>query len=159
MRFVLASLLVLLMASFAVADKDHYRYCEPCVGIIGALTPTPTWQVVSGYYGGGDDAAYTFCAVGGETYIFTFCQGGGSADYDTALSIQGPDVCGTYLSCNDDYCSLQSEITWMAPADGDYIVAVDGYGSNVGNYNLAYTGATCVTPVEAESWSTIKVGY
>jgi len=159
MRFVLATFLVLMMASVAMGDKVDYRYCEPCVGVQGWLYPTSDWQVASGYYAGDDNMAYYFCAMAGETYIFTFCQGGGSADYDTALSIQGPDACGTYLACNDDFCSLQSEITWIAPADGDYIVAVDGYSANVGNFNLAYTGTPCVTPAREETWSVIKSVY
>lgn len=159
MRFVLAILLVVMMASVALADKIGDRYCEPCVGVQGWLYPLASWQVQSGYYPGGDNMAYYFCAMGGETYTFTFCQGGGSADYDTALSIQGPDGCGSYLACNDDFCSLQSEIIWVAPADGDYIIAVDGYGTGTGNFNLAYMGAPCVTPTKDETWSVIKSRY
>jgi hypothetical protein len=159
MRIVLATLLILMTASVAMADKDLYRHCEPCVGVQGTLFPTASWQVQSGFYAGDDNMAFYFCAMGGETYTFTFCQGGGSADYDTALSIQGPDGCGSYLACNDDFCGLQSEISWVAPADGTYIVAVDGYGTATGNFNLAYMGTPCTTPTKEESWSVIKSAY
>jgi hypothetical protein len=83
---------------------------------------------------------------------------GGNASYDTGLSIQGPDNCGAYLLCNDDFCSLQSELTWSAPADGDYIIVVDGY-STTGTYTLAYAGPACETPAESSAWGTVKALY
>ena len=159
MRLVLTSLLIILVATVAMADKIPFRTCDPCVGVVGVLSPTMDWQVHSATYMGDDNDAYFFCAVEGGTYTFTFCENGGYADWDTALSIQGPDACGEYLYCNDDWCGLQSEIVWVAPAAGEYILSVDGYSSYSGPYDLAYMGMPCVTPAEETSWTTVKSIY
>jgi hypothetical protein len=152
---------MLLIATAAFASKDQSRFCETCFDIDETIYPMPGYQLVSGSTVGQPNSEYSygFCAVGGGTYTFTFCHDGGSANYDSALSIQGPDNCGIYLVCNDDTCGLQSELIWVAPANGNYILVVDGFSSNVGSFTLAYTGPACETPVEDSTWSTVKTLY
>jgi len=159
MRLAMTTLLILLVASVAMADKIPFRTCDPCVGIAGEIFPTLDWQILSGEYLGDDNSAFQFCAVAGETYTFSFCQGGGTADYDTALSIQGPDACGEYLECNDDTCGLLSEVVFVAPADGNYIVSIDAYSANMGLYDMAYMGMPCTTATAEETWGTLKSLY
>jgi len=150
----------LMIAPAALAGDGGSRYCEPCTNIIGQISPTPEYQTISGSIVANGDATYSFCAVGGGSYTFTFCEGGGSASYDTAMSIQGPDVCGAYLACNDDFCSLYSQVDFVAPADGTYLVVVDAYSSNAGSFVLAYRGPECApNPTENTTWGAIKSIY
>jgi hypothetical protein len=152
---------MLMVATAAFAAKDMSRFCETCFDIDATIYPTPVFQTVTGTTIGqpNSEYAYGFCAVAGGTYTFTFCAGGGSATYDSAMSIQGPTSCGAYLACVDDFCGLQTELTWTAGAGGDYIIVIDGFGSNVGDYTLAYRGPECVTPASNSTWSTVKTLY
>ena len=161
MKAIALVCLLLMVASVASAEKLGERFCEACLNVDATLSPTVAFQTVSGNTTGQPNGEYTysFCALGGNTYTFTFCSNGGSAGYDTALSIQGPNVCGAFLMCNDDTCGLQSELVWVCPADGTYLVVVDGFSSNVGPYTMAYAGAPCVTPTESTSWGTVKSLY
>ena len=159
-KLVLATM-ILLIATPLLAAKIPYRYCEPCVDIDETLTITTDVQYVSGSTVGqvGEEYAYGFWGCGGATYTFSLCpEYGGSATYDTAMSIQGPDNCGAYLFCNDDWCGLQSEVTaWMAPADGNYICVVDAY-YGTGDYTMAYFGSA-ITATDDANWSVIKSLY
>ena len=160
MRFV-ACVCMLLLATAAFA-KDNTRICENCFDIDQTIFPMDTWQTVSGNTSGqpNSEYSYLFCAVQGGSYTFSLCPAlGGMAAYDSGLSIQGPENCGPYLNCNDDFCSLQSQLTWTAPAEANYIIVVDGYSSGAGAYTLAYAGPACETPAEMSTWSTVKALY
>ena len=64
------------------------------------------------------------------------------SDFDTQVSISNA-ACGTGLPCvvaNDDFCGLQSEVTFTAGANEPYTILVDGFGSASGNYTLNVTG-------------------
>ena len=159
----LLAILGLCVAFVAVAsagDGDS-RYCENCISIGGAITTTPAYQVVEGSTVGtpNEDFAYSFVAIAGGAYRFTFCEGGGWANFDTAMSVQGPDTCGPYVECNDDFCGLQSQVDFYATMDATYIAVVDGWSSNTGNYGLAYRGPEAPTPADNPSWGEIKAMY
>ena len=161
MKKVVMVLLILVIATPVLAHKIPYRICEPCVDIDETITVTDVIQTVAGSTVGAPNSeyAYGFYACGGDLLTFSVCpEYGGSANYDTAMSIQGPDDCGDFLSCNDDYCSLQSEILWSVPDTGNYIVVVDGYSTYEGNYVLAYFGLG-VTATESQNWSVLKSLY
>ena len=150
--------LCVLFAAVAYAGDGDDRICEPCLNIDSSISPTPAYQVVTGSTAGEPNLeySYSFCAAQGGSYRFTFCEGGGWADYDTALSVQGPDVCGPYIVCNDDFCGLQSQVDFYAPMNATYIVVVDGWSSNSGNYGLAYRGPEAPSPTDAVDWGEIK---
>ena len=149
---ILGLCLVFSTAAFA------QRNCDPCDVINESICPIDDWQLVSGTTAGepNSDYAYSFGAGAGGTFVFSFCTGGGHAEFDTEMSVQGPDTCGQYLTCNDDYCGLQSQVTFTAPYDGTFIVVVDGYSSNTGTYTLAYRGPGDPSPAEHTAWGTIK---
>jgi hypothetical protein len=153
----LALAILLAVAGAALAGG---RGCEPCQNIDGDLLPTSAWQTLAGSTTGqpGGEIAYSFPVLGGEVYTFSFCQEGGSADFDTNLSLQGPDACGPYIVCSEDVCDLNAELVWEAPADGTYIIVVDGFSVQEGEFTLAYRGASA-TPVLDSSWSTVKGDY
>jgi hypothetical protein len=156
--FACVCMLLLATAAFA---KEGVRICETCIDIDATINPTPAYQTIAGTTIGQPNSEYTyqFCAEQGGTYTFTFCHDGGSATYDSGLSIQGPTDCGVYLACNDDWCSLQSELVWTAPQHADYLIVVDGYSSNTGTYVLAYAGPECIVPAATSTWSTVKALY
>jgi len=111
---------------------------------LGSIIPTTTWQT-TGCVTGGD--YYTFTATLGQAYIFTFCENGGSASWDTELSINtsaGSVVAGAY---NDDFCGIQSQLTWTATSNGTFAIYVTGFGctNNANCTTLAYR----VTPPTA----------
>jgi hypothetical protein len=71
--------------------------------------------------------------------FMTFCSNGGTGDFDTGLSIWGPNDPSTLLSCNDDTCGLLSELAFAAPSTDVYRVRIGGFGGSSGNYTLAYS--------------------
>ena len=158
MRLPMIFALCMVFAVTAFAGEGDDRYCDPCLDIDASIVPGTTWQTVAGNTAGqpNSEYAYSFCALQGGSYTFTFFMQGGSASFDTALSVQGPDVCGPYIVCNDDFCGLQSEVQFFAPASATYIVVVDGYSSAAGSYVLAYSGPDGASPVENANWGEIK---
>ena len=58
MRLAMTTLLILLVASVAMADKIPFRTCDPCVGIAGEIFPTLDWQILSGEYMADDNSAF-----------------------------------------------------------------------------------------------------
>ncbi len=158
MRSLVILGLCAVLASVAYAEN---RICEPCLDIDAAIAPTQTYQTIAGSTVGQPnyEYAYSFCAVAGGSYRFTFCEGGGSATFDTAMSVQGPNVCGAYIVCNDDFCGLQSQVDFYAPAAATYIVVVDGWSTNAGTYVLAYRGPEAPSPTENTNWGQIKALY
>lgn len=111
----------------------------------GAISPAPsssyqTMSVTSGNY-------YTFVVPAGscfDTYDFSFCGADGSnATHDSQITIL--DNSGTYVGSaySDDYCSLQSHVTWTPSSAGTYRVLVNNYPCTTGSTaNLAYKKTT-----------------
>jgi hypothetical protein len=74
----------------------------------------------------------------GGVYTFSTCGGG---SWDTQLSLYTST--GTYLAYNDDFCGLQSEITWTSTFTGSVHVVLDRYycSSQFNCMNLTVTRA------------------
>lgn len=106
----------------------------------GTLSPTTGYQtqsVTNGQY-------YTINVTCGNTYNFTFCSNGGTAAWDTQITINQTDNT-TQLAYNDDFCGLQSNVSWTANFTGSIHVLISLYScNNAGGSNatLAYN----VTP-------------
>lgn len=88
---------------------------------------------------------YSFVGTGSSTTA-SLCAG---TDYDSKLSVY-TDTCDA-LTCvggNDDFCSLQSEVTFCAEAGRTYFILVHGFSSNAGNFTLDVfdTGTPCECP-------------
>ena len=143
MRIILTILILFFSANiFAQADL--------CTGAI----PLTCGQVVNGNTSTfGADVA-PFCVTGDGTGGGVWCSiigtGGnitaslcGSA-YDTKIRVFTGN-CGA-LVCqvgNDDFCGLQSEVTWTSTLATTYYILVHGFGAGVGAYTLTMT---CVAP-------------
>ena len=170
MKKAVIGLLALVFPAVALAGDGAAPTCDPCIDIDDTLVFDGSDQMVSGSVAGEPNSEYTyqFCAVGGETYFFSTCDTyGGTATYDTALSIWeiGGDACGVNLFCNDDDCFdgqdiFRSTISWVAPADGDYLVVVDAFSTGQGDYTMVYRGAACdAVPTESITWGEVKNTY
>jgi len=114
------------------------------------ITPTTTWQTVTVTQAGN---YFKFAATSGTQYEFSFCGcSGGSASYDTQLTVL--DNTGAYAGgYNDDFCGLQSDLTWTAPSTGTFRILVSQYfcTTNATSAVLGYkalggsSGAMCYT--------------
>jgi hypothetical protein len=57
------------------------------------------------------------------------------SSYDTMLAVYDGCTCnplGTELGCNDNYCGLQSEISFAATAGNEYLIEVGGWSTDTG---------------------------
>lgn len=84
----------------------------------------------------------------GNTMTASLCTG---TDYDTKLSV----YCGTCdepvcIDGNDDYCDLQSQVTWCSQPGAEYLILVHGYGGATGPFELTISddGAPCSGAVQ-----------
>jgi hypothetical protein len=102
----------------------------------------------------GDEDWFSFTAEMGVDYVF-----------ETVLGTLGDSVLWLYdsdgvteLDFNDDYVDLESRIEWTAPSNGTFYLAVGGYDSAVGSYQLLVdlisgAGAGVVSESDSESFT------
>lgn len=104
------------------------------------------------------DRWYRFTISAAADVTISLCNSG----FDTYLRLynSGAANCGaaTQINSNDDACGLQSSIAQNGLVAGTYIVMVEGYGSDVGVYQLDITISNCQnsgdTPCDAIGVST-----
>jgi hypothetical protein len=107
-----------------------------------AWSSTGTTAVPAGTY-------YSFNATAGMAYYFSFCLAdGGNSSFDTQISIL--NNAGVYAGgYNDDFCGLQSSLTWNCVASGTYRVLINLFscqatGANLGTLVYKYSAPlTC----------------
>jgi len=80
------------------------------------------------------DEWYSFTGTVGEITI-SLCDGG--TDYDSQLSVY--HACdGVLIANNNDFCGLQSELTFISDGATTYYIVVEGFSSSdAGNFSLA----------------------
>jgi hypothetical protein len=112
----------------------------------GTITPTATFQTVSGVNGGN---YYIVNANPCKTYTFSFCPavGNGSASFDTQITVTdltGAPIAGAY---NDDYCGVQSCLVWQPSTSGNVRVYITQYScQNTGTGGImAYAAVNAAT--------------
>jgi len=73
------------------------------------------------------------------------------SEYDTMLSIYAGSECpadrGRLIACNDDFCGLQSQITFDVVLGEEYLIEVGGYGRSTGAGVLTI-GCEGIAPAE-----------
>ncbi len=89
-------------------------------------------------------------AVTGTGNSITASLCGGNTSYDSKLSVYCGD-CEVELFCvdgNDDFCGLQSEVTWCSAPGQVYFILVHGFSSNTGDFTLDVfdDGVACDNP-------------
>ena len=98
----------------------------------------------SGSLVGGYDTKRYIVNVYPGSYNFSLCpEDGGGANYDTYLCLF--DSSGNLIASNDDFCGLQSKISYNFTNSGTYYIQVSGYACNYGQYNLSYIRALTTT--------------
>jgi hypothetical protein len=79
---------------------------------------------------------YTAAYTGNVTVSLCYTDFEGFNDFDTRLAVYKGGNCPSSLSdlieCNDDFCGLQSEITFAATAGSRYLIEVGGFDSMTG---------------------------
>jgi hypothetical protein len=101
------------------------------------------------------DVWFTWTASLTGTYAASLC---GGTSIDTKLGVYDGAGCpaGTSIGCNDDACSLQSEVLFAAQAGASYTFQIGshpGTGQGSGTWTITFRGAgpanddPCVTPV------------
>ncbi len=80
------------------------------------------------------DEWYSFTGTGTPEFVtFSLCDGG--TGYDSLLRVF--DACGgTEIAVNDDFCGLQSELTFTSDGTSTYYVMIEGFASGSGVYSL-----------------------
>jgi hypothetical protein len=99
-----------------------------------ALDSDPNWAC-SSY--GSKDIWFKYLAGDGPLTIST-C---GLTTLDTIIQVFSGS-CGalTSVACNDDYCSLQSSLTYNVTTPGWYYIRVGGYSNRAGTFQLSING-------------------
>lgn len=134
---------ILLAASITtlVLCADLHAQCSSSGGTNGGvITPTTSWQTVSGVNAGTYYLLTVPASACPSTYIFSLCAAdGGSAGWDSQITITDNTSGTTYFGYNDDYCGLQSYLAVSLSA-GTYRVFVSQYFCSTGGTGavLAY---------------------
>ena len=95
----------------------------------------------------GSDLWYRYTATSAADITVSTC----GSSYDTVLEAFSGS-CGnlaTSEACNDDFCGLQSEITFAPISGATYFIRVGGFDSNVGSGQIVLTQEG---PLGAGSW-------
>lgn len=109
----------------------------------GTLTTSAVWQFQAGADGG---KYYSFNTTAGWTYEFSYCAAnGGASTFDTQLTML--DNTGAYAGAySDDFCGVQSYISWIAPTTGTYRILSNLYfcttQNNMGTLAYKHTAPT-----------------
>jgi hypothetical protein len=144
------------LISLPTTDDCANAQLITCGGTFTGTTATSTLDGPAASCTGGSVAAdnwYTIVGTGG-TIVASLCGGGTS--YDSKLDIYtGTCASLTSVVCNDDFCGLQSEVSWLSTSGTIYYIRVHGFGGGTGAYSLVVTSpipndvctsATTITP-------------
>ena len=137
-------------------------YVSPCEDAVAMVCPGSYAGDTSddlNYVGnaGPDNFFFIENTVPGNITTFSLC---GGATWDTYLRLF--DMCPTdpgavELAYNDDFCGLQSELTYTLDV-ATYWLVVEGFGSNSGVYTLT-TSCTTVGPCDEYAPTAISLPY
>src|SRR5262249_1266707 len=133
---------------------DH---CDSAIGPVAVPSSTPgstqLADVDTGFPSPCGDATITspgvwYTVIGtGNTMTASLCNA--NTNYDTKISVFCPD-CATpvCVAGNDDFCGLQSEVSWCSSAGQTYLILVHGFGGDSGPFQLDVSddGAACPVP-------------
>ena len=99
---------------------------------LGNMTPTTLWSTINTLMYAGDYAVVNVTA--GNTYEFSTCAANGSnVTYDSELTLLSDQQ--QLLVYNDDFCGIQSFVSWVATYTGTVQIHLTEY----------YLGAGCYT--------------
>ncbi|HEY3295091.1 MAG TPA: serine protease [bacterium] len=99
------------------------------------------------------EVVYTVNVPSCQTVTASLC----GSNYDTQISVYAGGSCpgNTLVACNDDYCGLQSQVSFLAQGNTNYYVLIGGYFGLTGNYTLNVTGTPFTPPNDVCPGTTI----
>lgn len=112
---------------------------------VGATTDGPDEPGVCtafGYTNVGNDIWFQYTPAVNADVTASLCDSG----YDTKMAVYEGScpVVASAIACNDDFCSLQSEVTFSATGGTPYLIRVGGYNGATGSGTLTLSQAvTC----------------
>ncbi len=113
---------------------------------IGATTDGPPHPTLCNFFGDpqiSQDIWFDYVATSSQNVTVSLC----GSDYDTELAVYLDCFCpvsdGNLLACNDDFCGLQSEVTFAAVAGQCYKIRVGGFGGATGSGTINIVGGGC----------------
>lgn len=155
----LLQIIIILLFSLNCFGQDICSNATPinCGDIVNGNTSLFTPDVVP-FCGTGDGTGgglwYSIVGTGGNITA-SLC----GSTYDTKLRVFSGN-CGALVCTggNDDFCGLQSEVTWSSVLGTTYYILVHGFGSSQGAYTLTMT---CVAPPAPASlcYTVSQIGY
>lgn len=147
--------LILLPSMLAMESMSAVAQADGC-GVVASLLSCG--NVVSGNTSSFTPSAAPMCfgvidgTAGDSWYRIT---GTGAAitislcgsSYDSAIRIfSGPCALLVCVASNNDFCGLQSQVTWTSTLGLNYYILIQGVGAAVGAYTLT---VTCATSMDA----------
>jgi hypothetical protein len=91
---------------------------------LGTVTPTTVWATINAFMYAGDYAVVNVTA--GNTYEFSTCSANGSnVTYDSELTLLSDQQ--QLLVYNDDFCGIQSFVSWVATYTGTVQIHLTEY--------------------------------
>lgn len=143
---------LLIAAGMLAAHNSATAQCTGTVMYPGETffpSANAGFETIDGCNWGGDYAVVS--VQEGNTYVFSTCaESGSNADYDTQLTLRTTN--GDLLEYNDDFCGLQSQISWTATFSGDAHIHLHEYN--------CVTNETCTEiRVSRDSWCTASAQF
>ena len=98
-----------------------------------------------------NDIWYSYTPLNDGIATFSLCAAnGGSAAYDSKVAIFSGTCAGlAYITCDDDTCALQSQVSWDVECGTTYLISLGSYGATgfgAGNIALTQDGTACAPP-------------
>jgi len=134
-----------LQFSMSICVPPTNDECENAYAL--SCGDTFTGETASDTDSGGNAAPDEFFSYtgSGDTELVTISLCGGGTDYDSAVRVYDSCDLTNEIAFNDDSCGLQSEVTFVSDGSTTYLIMVEGFSSNSGNFEL---DVTCEEPLE-----------
>lgn len=102
------------------------------------------------------DVYYTLNLSSCQLVTISLC----GSSYDTAIEVRTAGGCPGALqaACNDDYCGLQSQVSFVALAGENYYINIHGFSVWAGAYTMSVTGVPWEAPNDHCSGSIVIAG-
>jgi hypothetical protein len=84
------------------------------------------------------DVFYSYTGSGEVEFVtISLCDGG--TTYDSLLRVYSDCTLTNQIAVNDDFCGLQSQLSFESDGVSTYIIMVEGFGSSEGDFSLEIT--------------------
>ncbi|MFM9986012.1 MAG: T9SS type A sorting domain-containing protein [Flavobacteriales bacterium] len=122
-------------------DPCNGAFPAACGNVYSGTTVGATTEVIPGGCGNTTSNSVWYSVVGdGSVMTASLCGSG----YDSQIGIfQGTCASLSCVSSNDDFCGLQSQVSWTSVAGVTYYIRIMGYGSSAGSFIL---NLSCILP-------------